>query len=564
MKRVILFVSMMFVVFALHQPQRGTADIRQETGFIVVAPDRGYLGNEEVRDVFNDFQSEYVSTLTFVGLGIRNEKEEIQNPLKSALEEIKARNVKRIIVVPLFVSSSDPVFKKAVAALGKDVNDLEFSHHMSESYLISQILYDRVNELSKNSNNERLIVVGFGYTNEEEHNGIRDGLNKLLKYVNERKKFRETKVVVFPDWNSGEKLQEQGYKEALNEIVATAAKGNKTIVVPFFLSWLKADHHMSTWNSLCNSLNEHGLTCQKKELLPHQNVALWLKKTANSYINVPRNEIGVIIMPHGSRYFVNEIIRKGIEPLKERYNVEIAWGMADEKIIQEKVSKLEERGVKKIVLLRLFTMSKSLKEKTEYILGLNESEYMARYCSPVRSCSTFITTGGFDDHSLIAEAYMDRAIEISKDPSTETVLLLAHGASDEEDNNNWLNLLRSLADKINKMTRERHKVTFKAIKVATIREDWPEKRDNALKEIKEIINAGNRDGHTLIIPARVAGVGPYRKYLDGLEYVMNPNGALPHPSATMWMEEMIEAAIKEMTMLGVKLSRTQIFADTHR
>jgi len=43
---------------------------------------------------------------------------------------------------------------------------------------------------------------------------------------------------------------------------------------------------------------------------------------------------------------------------------------------------------------------------------------------------------------------------------------------------------------------------------------------------------------------RIAGAGPYRRFLAGLDYVLNDQGIAPHPNLTRWIEEQIEAWIK--------------------
>jgi hypothetical protein len=87
------------------------------------------------------------------------------------------------------------------------------------------------------------------------------------------------------------------------------------------------------------------------------------------------------------------------------------------------------------------------------------------------------------------------------------------------------------------------KKPFRAIKVATVREDWPEKRAKAVADLKAMIAEGNRGGRVLVIANRLYGSGPYARLLEGSTYVMNDQGFAPHPNLTRWLETGIERTI---------------------
>ena len=42
------------------------ADAQSQTGFLVLAPDRGFLGNREVENLFESFAQDYPAALAFV------------------------------------------------------------------------------------------------------------------------------------------------------------------------------------------------------------------------------------------------------------------------------------------------------------------------------------------------------------------------------------------------------------------------------------------------------------------------------------------------------------------
>lgn len=70
----------------------------------------------------------------------------------------------------------------------------------------------------------------------------------------------------------------------------------------------------------------------------------------------------------------------------------------------------------------------------------------------------------------------------------------------------------------------------------TLREDWPEKRATAEEQIRSFVTeAGAGDGRCLVIPFRVYGFGPYAEVLEGLDYVSDGRGLLPHEAVSAWM-----------------------------
>ncbi len=131
-------------------------------------------------------------------------------------------------------------------------------------------------------------------------------------------------------------------------------------------------------------------------------------------------------------------------------------------------------------------------------------------------------------------------MEISRNPASETVLLLAHGEGDDEINEFWEGLLSSLAEQI----QAKAKVKFQSVKYATLREAWPVKKAPAKANIEKIIQEGNRKGDVLVIPARL-GTGQYREEFKGLKFTLQDKGYSPHPNIALWMEDRVEEALQE-------------------
>src|SRR5688500_9083544 len=77
-------------------------------------------------------------------------------------------------------------------------------------------------------------------------------------------------------------------------------------------------------------------------------------------------------MAHGGDPAWNAAVEQAIAPMRAKYPVEIAFGMADATTIQSAVQKLESQKVQRIGVVRLFVSGESWYERTEQILGLKD------------------------------------------------------------------------------------------------------------------------------------------------------------------------------------------------
>ncbi|MGH8626762.1 MAG: hypothetical protein ACREYC_16360, partial [Gammaproteobacteria bacterium] len=229
-----------------------------------------------------------------------------------------------------------------------------------------------------------------------------------------------------------EGVLQEGNKRA-EKTIRAAGSHRDAVVVPFHLG-PKHTGSMQFSRRIEDMLHGVRARYDGREILPHANVVLWLKKMANQRM-APR-KTGVVIMPHGAGEYLNEPILKAVEPLVSRYDLEVAFGMADTEMLQEAIDRLEDRGATHILVLRLYATSLSLRDETEYILGLRERwplhghGHGSSAADPprVRASAVLATAGGLDADPLISEVLLQRAAEVSVAPESETVILLAHGS----------------------------------------------------------------------------------------------------------------------------------------
>jgi hypothetical protein len=255
------------------------------------------------------------------------------------------------------------------------------------------------------------------------------------------------------------------------------------------------------------------------------------------------DDFGLMVMAHGGTAEWNQAVLDAVEPLRDTYRLEVAFGMADAASIQQAIERLEAQGVRRIGVIRLFVSGDSWYERTRQILGLSdgapdrwavpESEHPGHRMSfwRVDTHSSFaLTREGLSEADEVATVLVDRARAVSRTPKVEDVLILAHGAGDDAENERWLVTIGAQANAI------REQMPFRRVEVLTLREDWPEKRKAAEERIRAFVaRATAEGGRCLVIPFRVFGLGPYAGVLEGLDYEADSRGLLQHPAVIRWL-----------------------------
>lgn len=266
-------------------------------------------------------------------------------------------------------------------------------------------------------------------------------------------------------------------------------------------------------------------------------------------------QFGVLVMAHGGSSEWDEAVLEAVEPLRSAYPLEVAFGMADAASLQAGVERLEAQGVRRIGVVRLFVSGESFLTRTQQIFGLREGapdksphedqdaahEGHGMALWKVDSRSSFaLSMEGLDAAPEMSEVLLDRAKTLSRNAPQEDVLILAHGPGDDLENERWLDHMDRQADRI------RNELPFARVAVATLREDWPEKRGPAEDLVRGFVRTSLDQGRTVIVlPFRVHGFGPYARVLEGMDYIADERGLLPHEAVTRWIARQAETLRRE-------------------
>lgn len=271
----------------------------------------------------------------------------------------------------------------------------------------------------------------------------------------------------------------------------------------------------------------------------------------------PQGDFGVLVMAHGGSGQWNQGVLETVGALRGQHPVEVAFGMADAESMQAAVARLEEAGVERIGVVRLFVSGESFLERTEKILGLAEGAPakspddgadsapkmdhgpMSMAFWRVETKASFaLSHEGLSEGSEIGAVLVARAKALSTDPGSEDVLILAHGPGDDEENERWLRNIRARVAGLSDLG-------FRRVEVQTLREDWEGKRKLAEQEIRGYVQRASQEGgQAIVIPFRVHGFGPYKGVLEGLDYVSDGIGLIPHPAVGKWIARQA-AALRE-------------------
>ncbi len=292
---------------------------------------------------------------------------------------------------------------------------------------------------------------------------------------------------------------------------------------------------------------------------------------------------GILLMAHGGDDTWNEAVLSLATQLDQTTPVEVAFGMANKRTIQEAVSRLSERGVAGIAAVPLFISShSSVIRATEYLLSAREEappelERFARHGSrrhgrggtdpaahddttapvaqaddmdlaahdamsdlttPVEATVPIRVTTALDRHPLVADILVSRAEALSRNPEEEVAIIVAHGPVSDEDNTAWLDNMGALAELMHPKTR------LSRIEYLTVRDDAPKPiRDQATSELRALVERVSGEGkNVLIVPLLMSYGGiekGVRKRLEGLPYSMSSQGLLPDDRLAQWVMSIV-------------------------
>ena len=118
--------------------------------------------------------------------------------VRRALEDLQQAGTSDLVVIPFFLSDTDPVLQRVKASLPAYgyTRPITWAPPMADSYLIAQVVVDRAMALSQDPEHEQVMVLGFGATDAANERAMHSDLNKLVDYLSRYQRFRESRALV--------------------------------------------------------------------------------------------------------------------------------------------------------------------------------------------------------------------------------------------------------------------------------------------------------------------------------------------------------------------------------
>ncbi len=497
--------------------------------------------------------------------------------LAAGAERLDKTGAKRIVIVPFLVSSFSDHYEEIRYYAGerkdapshythaplKTRAELVLTSGMDSDRLLGRILADQIRPVSKDPKNESLILVAHGPNDESDNEKWLACLKVQAAYLEWAHGFRRVDAATIRD--DAPKPVKDAAVAALRDHVKSYGEDTRVLIQPVLIS---IGHVQVEIAELLKGLDYTISTCG---VSTHPLAPEWIRQQATTALRTQRiaqdglnrltadHETGILLLAHGGANNWNEQVSKLASEVGKSEPIEVAFGMASKRNIQDAIDRLVNRGVREIVAVPLFVSShSSVVTATEFLLGLRaeappelrvyasmshdhgthssggHADSSLDAATPVKSSVPIRMAAALNAHPLVAEVLLSRARSISKDPAHETVVLVGHGPVRNEENAKWLSDMGVLAGAI------RRAGNFHDVKYLTVRDDAPEPiRAQATAELRVLVEgASRRSDRVLVVPLLISYGGieaGIRKRLEGLSYVMSPQALLPDDRLARWV-----------------------------
>ena len=283
---------------------------------------------------------------------------------------------------------------------------------------------------------------------------------------------------------------------------------------------------------------------------------LWILPFCTLWGASPAPDTGVLVLAHGGNPEWNRIVEECVKDahLTDPYQIVFGMGDSNSEVYQAAVDALRSRGARRIVSIPLLISSHSeVYRQYEFLLHLRPSPafphpipmdsmvmppgHLMTSAKPLHLDAPVVLTQALDSSPWMADSLLERATEISRAPSRETVILVAHGPNGDKDNVLWERSLGSWTQAL------RRKNKFKNVVSLTLRDDAPEIiRSQATERLRLLVAESSKEGDALIVPVLLAPGGIEEgilKRLEGLSYRMS-RPLLPDPRISRWIHDQVE------------------------
>ena len=259
------------------------------------------------------------------------------------------------------------------------------------------------------------------------------------------------------------------------------------------------------------------------------------------------SRVGVLVIAHGGNNRWNSSVRKAVAKARLDVPVQVAFGMGmhpeEVRVFQESADRLERQGIGKLVVIPLLVSSSSeVYRQYEYLVGRRADAEWPHAGSPLRLEVPVVMGRALDGDPVIADILLERAQALSRSPKEETVLVVAHGPTADDDARQWLGVMEQLAQHV------KADGGFRKVIPLLMWDDAPGAlKEEANRRLREAVRRESEDGRVLVVPLLLASGGVERKIpkiLSGLSYAYKEQTLLPHPKLSQWIADQAAQLLK--------------------
>lgn len=252
--------------------------------------------------------------------------------------------------------------------------------------------------------------------------------------------------------------------------------------------------------------------------------------------------IGVLVVAHGGNNRWNGLVRKAVMAARLDVPVQVAFGMGmhdeETRSFQDAVNRLQRKGIDRLLVIPLLASSHSeVFRQFEYLFRLR-SQAEWKDVEPLRLKVPVVMGKALDDDPLVSDIVLERARRLSRKPSEETLVMVAHGPVSDEDATQWLEVMGRISEVV------KAEGAFKNVLSALMRDDAPEAiKEEASRKLREAVRKASEKSQVLVVPLLIASGGVEQKIpklLSGLSYAYDGQALLPHPKLSQWIARQVE------------------------
>jgi sirohydrochlorin cobaltochelatase len=251
-----------------------------DTAVLIMAHGGSPLWNKTVTETVQKADIPYPTRIYF---GMGHTREEADR-LQATLRSLDRKGTRRIIVVPLLVSSYSEIYRQWRYLLGIDVNpgfnvplfpiekrsEIQFSEPFNDDPIIGLIVLDRAREISQDPQEETVFLVAHGPNDNEDNVKWLRMLQRLGKGIQERGRFKNVEGVTLRD-DAPEEVRAQAIAHLRARVEAVSREGGKALVIPLLMAPGGIE------NKIGVALKGLVYTLNAKVLLPDHRVSQWIR-----------------------------------------------------------------------------------------------------------------------------------------------------------------------------------------------------------------------------------------------------------------------------------------------